>query len=269
MTPTPLSDREFDRLARSIHGLTGVTVDDTKRSMISSRVRRRLRALELETFSEYIEMLSAGKLSSEEIESFVEAVTTHKTSFFRTPSIWNVLREEFERLSAEGRSIEAWSAACSTGEEPHSLAMMLRAVTKGGARWRVTGSDVSPLTVETARAGSFDEEQVRAAATARPDADVLACFDFEDGRAQATRELGRSMRFGVHNLLDPQSSRFDVALLRNVIIYFSEDDTRRVVDHVVASLAPEGLLVIGESESLLGRDDGLEYLAPCIYRKSA
>ncbi|MEL6712516.1 MAG: CheR family methyltransferase [Planctomycetota bacterium] len=270
MSPNQLTDSDFSRLSGLVHDLTGVTVDGTKRSMLSSRIRRRLRALELDTFHEYIQRLASGDMDPEEIEVFIQTVTTHTTSFFRTPSVWDFLEEEFRSERFDGRDVAVWSAASSTGQEPFSLAMLLRAVRGRDARvgrWSVTASDVSALTVEQARAGRFDRADVEAAAAARPAFDALGCFELQEEAAVATRELASAIDFRTHNLLDPMQGRFDAVLLRNVIIYFSEADTQRVIDHATAAIRPGGLLVIGEAESLVARGGGLEFEAPCIYRK--
>lgn len=270
MALTQLTDRDFTKLTGVVYDLTGVTVDDSKRSMLSSRIRRRLRALELDTFSEYITKLSNGELSADETLQFIDTVTTHKTSFFRTPSVWKFLREEFAKEEYEGRYLDVWSAASSTGQEPYSLAMMLRAI-RGGlsaeAKWRVTASDVSQLTVDKAAEGRYERKDVHGANAEQPKLDVLRNFDVDGDVATVKKELKDGVKFRTHNLLDPMRGSFDAVLVRNVIIYFSESDTQKVVEQATDAVKPGGLLVIGESESLIARGGRLEYEAPCIYRK--
>lgn len=266
-----MSDATYAELTAVVYKLTGVTVDESKRSMLTSRVRRRLRALDLEGVDEYVKMLKQLDPDSDEITEFVDVVTTHKTSFFRTPSVWDFLENEFRDERYNGRSITAWSCASSTGEEPYSLAMLLRSVrgdyAKAG-KWRIDASDVSELTVKKAQAGEYPAEVVTAIQAARPSVQASSEFEIHGDQVRICPALSEGVHFGVHNLLSARTGSFDVAFLRNVIIYFRKEDSLQVVNNVVNVIKPGGLLVIGEAESLLARGSDLSFEAPCIYRKS-
>ena len=268
MTSIELSDATFSKLVALIYEMTGVSIDDSKRSLLRNRLGRRVRALNLETLEEYMELVQSEPKSGTEVSSFVDAVTTHKTSFFRTPSLWNALESEFVRLQKRGRPIKVWSAACSNGQEPYSAAVLLEHVRgKESPKWRVEASDVSPLAVERASKGVYDCKDVKAAALARPNWNVEAAFEKEGEERVVRKALRDRIRFKTHNLLKAPSGKFDVVFLRNVIIYFTEEDMLKVIGHAIGCLASGGLLVIGESESIGSSDSRVAYERPCLYRK--
>lgn len=265
-------DAALTSLVEEVYRRTGVEVDASKRGMVSSRLRRRCRELGLADLGEYWDLLRALDDAAEEVGRFVDAVTTHKTSFFRTRGVWDTLREDVERRALADQPVAFWSAACSTGEEAASIAMLVASIAEehAGFSWNVEASDVSPLAVARAADMRFSSERVDEAIQHRPEVPVDRFFEPErDGERRLVPSLRRRLLFREHNLFDAPRRGFDVILVRNVIIYFNEADTTRVLGHCIGALRPDGLLVIGESESLTGRDSDLEYLAPCIYRKSS
>lgn len=270
MQDTAICDEAFVKLVDLIYELTGVTIEPSKRSLVSNRVRRRMRALDLSVF-DYIEHVRDLPREADEVGVFVDTVTTHKTSFFRTASVWSFLQEELLREDYEGRHLRVWSAASSTGEEPYSIAMLLHRLrgTWSQGKWRVEATDVSPKAVERASMGAYTDKAEREVSAVLPELGLASLLEGKGDARKVRREVADGVRFGVHNLLDPMPGAFDVVFLRNVIIYFSEEDTVRVVNHVMDVIKPGGLLIIGESESLLARGMQLTYEAPCIYRKTA
>ncbi|MEM9379024.1 MAG: CheR family methyltransferase [Planctomycetota bacterium] len=265
-------DAALTSLVEEVYRRTGVEIDASKRGMVSSRLRRRCRELGLTDLGEYWDLLRALDDAAEEVGRFVDAVTTHKTSFFRTRGVWDTLHQDVERRARADQPVAFWSAACSTGEEAASIAMLAASLAEEhpGLSWSVEASDVSPVAVERAARMCFTSERVAEASQTRPEVPVDRFFEPERaGERRLTTSLRRRIAFREHNLFDPPRRSFDVILVRNVIIYFNEADTTRVLGHCIGALRPEGLLVMGESESLTGRDSDLEYLAPCIYRKSS
>ncbi len=268
MPPVQLTDASFAKLVTIIYDLTGVSIDDSKRSLLRNRLGRRVRALGIEGLEEYIELISSSRKGAEEVASFVDVVTTHKTSFFRTPSLWNAVESELsDRLAGSG-PVRAWSAACSNGQEPYSLAILLEHLRGSkAATWKIRASDVSKLAVKRAKAGEYDAQDVQGAENARPDWGVPRHFEACGEKMVVKRELRERIQFSDHNLLHPPRGTFDIVFLRNVIIYFSEEDTRRVIGHAIDVLEPGGLLVIGESESIGNSEPRVSYEGPCLYRK--
>ena len=261
----------LDSLVAEVYRRTGVTLDEGKRNMLSNRLRRRCRAVGVSSLREYWKLLRALDDAAEEVAEFVHSVTTHKTSLFRTSSLWSFLEEELARLAERQGRVSAWSAACSTGQEAASFAMLSESLDGGehSLRYSVLASDVSAPVVQSASEGKFSVDEVSVAAAAQPRIPVDSYFGEpqEDQRALQPA-LRRSIEYRTHNLFEPIRRSFDVILLRNVIIYFTEDDRRRVIENCCSALREGGLLVIGESESLNGGFQGLEYIAPCTYRKS-
>ena len=261
-----LEDRDFSNLLRIIYALTGVTMDEGKRSLVRSRVARRLRAHGLSDVQEYVRLLEGPTREEQEIAAFIDTLTTHKTSFFRTRSIWSFLEKEVTERFQRNEDVRIWSCASSSGEEPYSLAMLLQTYC-GSRSWEVTASDVSPLMVEKTKTGQFDPTTFPDAEQAPGKVDPISFFEPASGLLQASRKLRDRMKFQVHNLLHPMSGSFAIIMLRNVIIYFSDEDRETVIANALRALRPEGLLILGESESLCSNKDKLQFEAPCIYRR--
>lgn len=259
----------FEGLAAEVYRHTGVTVDESKKSMLSSRIRRRVRALGLGSPDEYLDLLQTLDAKAAEIKEFIDVVTTHKTSFFRTGSVWDWLEKSLEEEPDKWRTFDAWSCACSNGQEAYSLALTADRAAKhrSGLRWSVTATDVAQITVDRAAQGSYPASDVAAISKLRPHVDPDAYFDqAQDDNRTVKAGLKSKVRFSQANLLVKSSKKYDIAFLRNVLIYFTEADKEKVVQNVLSTLRPGGVLVIGESESLLQREGSLEYVAPCIYQ---
>lgn len=255
-----------------VYQLTGNTMDPDRSELLEGRLRRRVRALGLSSIRDYLKQVKSGQIDPQEEQDLVEAVTTHKTSFFRTRSVWSHLEESFLPSLPKSKRARAWSAACSTGQEPYSLGMLglHHAGSMYGGRLDILASDVSPVSVRHAEKGLYPCKQLNDAEKARPDWNPSKYFKAADSEnVVAKAELQKCIEFRTHNLFDPpQGGPFDLVLLRNVIIYFTEADKRKVILKVCDSIPVGGLLVIGESESLGDRFPSLEYIAPCIYRKT-
>lgn len=270
MSASILAPKLLNAFIEEVYRHTGITMDESKKTMLTGRLRRRTHALELPSFEEYLRFL---RENPDEIERFIDAVTTNKTSMFRTRSVWAYLAETWlpEHLAAGNRSVAAWSAASSSGQEAASLAITLaKAAETQRFTWRVTASDISDAMVQTARQQTFEAARIRRDAAAAPGLDPSGYFGPPDdkGCRQLNQDLRRNMTFMQHNLFDRAPvRRIDLLFVRNVIIYFSPEDKRRVLERALETMRPGGLLVIGESESLVGTHDDLELVSHCIYRR--
>ncbi len=268
-----LTEDEFASFRDLIYRVSGIRIVETKRSLLSNRIRRRLRATGIDGYARYRDFLTspAGRA---EMQPFLDAVTTNETYFLRDEAhyLWlagefvpEVVREARERRRP--RSLRFWSAACSTGEEPYSIALGLaaRRVELAGWRLEVVGTDLSASALAAARAAVYDERALRLVS----EADRLAFFDEgPPGRWTVRPEVRAPVTFRAHNLMNPMSGGpFDCAFLKNVLIYFDVDSKRRVVDAVLAALAPGGLLVVGPTEGIHAMLGGLEKLKTWLYRK--
>jgi chemotaxis protein methyltransferase CheR len=268
-----LTEDEFARFRDLVYRACGIRVAESKRVLMSNRIRRRLRATGIEGYSRYYDFLRspAGKA---EMQPFLDAVTTNETYFFRDEAHYRWLADEFipeavrdARARKRPRSLRLWSAACSTGEEPYSMALKLaaRRVELAGWELEIVGTDLSATALAAAGAAVYDE---RAMHLVGPE-DRRAFFDEGPlGRWTLRPEVRSLAKFRRHNLMEPMpGGPFDCVFLKNVLIYFDAASKRKVVDSVIAVMARGGRLVLGPTEGVHGMLDGLEKVKTWLYRK--
>ncbi len=274
MVPTELTDEEYAKFCRLIYRTAGIRIADNKRVMVSNRVRRRLRATGIGSFRDYFTFLTSPG-GAGEMPQFLDAITTNETYFFRDVQHYRWLGDEFlpevaRRAAAHKhpRRLAIWSAACSTGEEPYSMAIELLEKRPLLAGWtiKVLGTDLSGAALAEARAGVYDARAVRHVDLARR----LAFFD-EDrdaGRWAVKPHVKALVAWKLHNLLSlPGEGPFDCIFLKNVLIYFDKDSKLVVVKNLVGALAPGGYLVVGPTEGVHGMLDPLARVKPWLYQK--
>lgn len=253
----PTLDRDvFRRLARLVHGESGIRLTEGKRSLIVSRLSRRLRALGLSDFSEYCTLVEA-EAGAEERGRMISALTTNVTRFFREEHHFRQLREEvLPPLIAHARAggrVRLWSAGCSTGEEPYSLAITLveRFPDAAAHDVRILATDIDPCVIETARRGRYPVASASALPAEMRRRFLPPCKDAHD--AVEVEEAVRALiSFRELNLLArwPFRGRFDVIMCRNVVIYFDAPTQELLWQRFAEALAPGGYLFIGHSERL-------------------
>jgi chemotaxis protein methyltransferase CheR len=263
-----LSDQAFARVCARVCAETGITLPATKHQLVVSRLSGRLRVRGVPSFDAYVRLLD-DPLEREERAIFVDALTTHETSFYREPQHFPPLLEHARAVPQTGRKPRVWSAACSTGEEPWSVALTLGAALEP-ANFEVLGSDVSERAVELARQGLYPLER---AAPIPPEQLKRFCLKGQgpqEGRFAIGPQLRHSVTFFVANLCElppPLVGQVDVVLLRNVLIYFEPPQKRRIVELLLTVLRPNGLLIAGHAESLAGLTEAIEQVAPTLYQK--
>ena len=230
------------------------------------------------TFTEYRRFLTEQDPSGEELGRFINAITTNKTEFFREAHHFRYLADEWvpaikARAARSGdRAVRIWSAGCSTGEEPYTIAMTLRDALGTAVGWdvKILASDLDTEVLARAKAGVYSVEQ-----TAPIPQRVLACHFLrgrgEDvGRVRVRPELRSLITFRRINLQDPRwpiRSKLDVIFCRNVLIYFDRPTQQRVLQRFLGLLKDDGLLVLGHSESVHGLLDGVKHLGNTMYRR--
>jgi chemotaxis protein methyltransferase CheR len=270
---TKLTSDEFTRFQEFIYRQTGIRMQEGKITLLSNRIRRRLRDLGLESFDDYYRLLAKGELAGE-LEQFIDAITTNETHFFRTGGHFEWFQGPFfddlvARAAAgrHDRSLRAWSAACSSGEEAYSLAICLAEAGPRLAGWRlsVLGTDISEAMVAQARRATYREralEQVSAERRRRH-------FITTDGQEwQVKPAFAKLCEFRRHNLLEPlRGQAFDCIFIRNVLIYFDRGSKELAVKHLVASLAPGGYLVVGPADGIYDMLGDLHRETTFLYRK--
>jgi chemotaxis protein methyltransferase CheR len=261
-----LSDGEYARFQSLVLRETGITLSDQKKALVVGRLGSRLRNRRIATFSEYYRILQ-DPAEADELQAAIDLITTNETSFFREADHFQILRNHLHSLRPVPFPFRVWSAASSSGEEAYTLAMVL-SDELGSADWRVVGTDISTRVLERARKAIYPMER---AATIPKEFLQRFCLKGQ-GRHEGLFLIQRSLRervsFHQANLCQalPRLGPFDVAFLRNVLIYFDVVQKRLVVDAVRSQLKPGGLLIVGHSESLTGISEGLIQLRPTVYR---
>jgi chemotaxis protein methyltransferase CheR len=273
MTHAVISQSEFTRFQRFIYDIAGISMQESKMALVSGRLAKRLQHYELPSYDAYFNLLASGR-HPDEAQMAVDLLTTNETYFFREARHFELLREQAQAARATllgGAPFRIWSAACSSGEEPYSMAMVLADVL-GNAPWEVVASDISTRVLQRARTGHYPMERAH-----HVPHDYLRRFCRKGIREQhgtllVERTLRQRVQFRQVNLntdLPGDLGTFDMVFLRNVMIYFNGDTKRQVVARVTSRLKPAGTFVIGHSESLNDISDSLVSVMPSVYRKPA
>jgi chemotaxis protein methyltransferase CheR len=262
-----ITDAEFGRFQRFIYDAAGISLTPAKKAMVSGRLSKRLRELQLDSFMAYIELLDSGK-AAREVQFAVDLLTTNETYFFREPKHFDLLGRLADEAAGRTQPFRVWSAACSTGEECYSIAMVL-ADRLGEANWEIVGSDISARVVQRARFGHYPLSRAQHMPMTYMKRFCLKGTGEQQGTLLVDRELRKRVSFSLINLNTdlPRMGLFDVIFLRNVMIYFNGDTKRQVVARVLSQLRPGGYFCIGHSESLHEINASVEQVAPSIYRK--
>lgn len=268
MSTIPLSDQEFSQFQRLLHQLAGIHLSAAKKALVSGRLAKRLARHRLASYAEYFRLLT-GSQDKAELQVAVDLLTTNETYFFREQKHFDFLRHRILTAHKPGRAFRVWSAACSSGEEPYSIAMVLADVLGDNHHWEVVASDICTRVLEKARHGHYPME--RASGVPR---DYLSRFCLKGVGTQAgtllvEHRLRERVSFRQVNLNQPIPAlgEFDLIFLRNVMIYFDLETKRQVVQRMVPLLRPGGHFLVGHSENLNGVTDALQSVAPSIYRK--
>lgn len=268
-----VTDAELGKFADLIYARTGIRVSPQKKMLLSNRLRRRLRDTGLENFSDYYRHLTGLPSQHAEWDAFLQEITTHETFLFRDDNQWAWFRRYLSELTMPSdkkaaTGLRVWSAACSTGDEPTTIACCVVACLRDYTRWRpyILATDIGLDTLHKAREAQFSERAMRLVP-----ADYRTRFftRLPDGpRWQARPVLSDLITYRQHNLLEPQrDGSFDVVFLKNVLIYFDAVSKQRVINHVRAAIRPGGLLVAGAAEGVGDLVRDYERLQPWLYRK--
>ncbi len=259
------------RVKDLVYEKSGIFLEDGKDQLVESRLRRRQRAIGIESAAQYLAFLEQEPA---EYEHFINAFTTNETSFFRTARVWRYIEEQLIPRWAEDCSVKrkAWSAASSTGEEAYSLAMASHAYNaqnNAALKLAIHGSDISTDVVEKAREAVYQGRTINRLKASRPDA-LLSYFVARDDQFSLLPSIAHAVEFSQHNLFQPQpaSVQYDLVMLRNVLIYFQDSDQEKVLANIFQALRPGGILIIGESESLTNLKTDFQFCEPLIYQKA-
>lgn len=274
MSQAELTKEEYQKYCELIYQVAGIRIADHKCVMVSNRIRRRLRATRVTNFADYYALLTSAA-GHDEMALFLDAITTNETYFFRDTHHYDWLGEVFlpeviqqAALRKRPKTLRIWSAACSTGEEPYSIALKILAKKPLLAGWRTTllGTDLSGAVLNAARVASYD-----ARATRLIDPTQRTMFFNEEigGQRWTLRPEVRSLvTWKQHNLLSPlKEDPFDCIFLKNVLIYFDFGSKQSVVRNVISALTVGGYLVLGPTEGIYAMIDRLTKLKPWLYQR--
>ncbi len=271
-----LSNADFQRLRQLIYEQSGINLNADKRTMLELRIKRRLRSLNQGSFDEYCSYLFGVQGLQQEIVHLIDVVSTNKTDFFREPEHFEFLMQravpERAARSPNGRPWLVWSAGCSTGEEPYTLAMLLQtwAEEHPGFRFKVLATDISTTVLAKAEKGIFSREVVRPVPVTMQKKYFLRSRDRSSNLLRVAPELRRQVEFRRLNFMDADfglSEKVEAIFCRNVMIYFDRPTQERIAQKLARHLLPGGYLFVGHSETLHDLDVPLSVVAPALYRK--
>lgn len=262
-----ISDREFALFQRLIYKLAGISLSDAKKVLLVGRLGKRLRHYGLTSFGDYYRLLASGQ-HADELQTMVDLLTTNETYFFRESAHFDFLREF--AAARRGTPFRIWSGACSSGEEPYTMALVLADTLGLNAPWEIVASDISVTVLERARAGLYPLERAEGIAQPLLKKYCLKGVREQEGHFLICKELRERIDFRQLNLvaLDaPDLGLFDLIFLRNVMIYFDADTKRRVISNMVPHLKSDGRFIVGHSETLHGITDELAVVRPTLYKR--
>ncbi|HEY8158826.1 MAG TPA: protein-glutamate O-methyltransferase CheR [Methylobacter sp.] len=262
-----LQEKEFTQFRDLIYRIAGISMSPAKKTLVASRLAKRLKHHGLASYGEYFQMITSAN-GQTELQMAVDLLTTNETHFFREPKHFDFLRQCILSTRKPGKTLRIWSAACSSGEEPYSIAMLLDEAL-GCAPWEIVASDLSTRVLEKARTGLYPLERVPEIPRHYLLNYCLKGTGSQEGTLLIERKLRERVQFMHYNLTEapPKLGEFDVIFLRNVMIYFDQDTKRQVVSRLLSLLRPGGYFLVGHSETLNGISEDVRLVQPAVYRK--
>ncbi|HWA85551.1 MAG TPA: protein-glutamate O-methyltransferase CheR [Opitutus sp.] len=270
-----MRDNEFEFIRTLVYDRSRIHLGPEKRELVSARLGKRLRAARLATVGEYCELLRSPG-ADEEISHLIDAISTNHTFFFRENAHFDFLREVAlpellaKRQARRWARLNVWSAACSSGEEPYSIAMILdENLGATGWPWRVEATDISHRVLARATAGIYRDDVVQKLPAGYAQRYFQRGFGPQEGNQRVKPALRNAVAFGQLNLLEGQPASpepFQVIFCRNVMIYFDRPTQQQLVNKLARHLVPGGYLLVGHSESLTGIKHSLQTIRPAVYR---
>lgn len=268
-----LSGKDFSRLKEFIYAHCGINITDVKRTMLEARLQKRLKLLGMPSFSSYCDYLFSRDGLNNELTNMIDVVTTNKTDFFREPAHFQYLTEkalpDIMLKCGNQKVISVWSAGCSSGEEPYTLAMVLK---ETGCRFIILATDISTRVLDKAKLAIYEEDKILPIPNDLKRKYLLKSKNPQKKLYRVVGDLREAIRFRRLNFMDEDfgfREKMDIIFCRNVIIYFDKSTQERLLNRFCNYLAPHGYIFMGHSETLFGMDVPLTQVAPTVYRRSA
>jgi chemotaxis protein methyltransferase CheR len=253
-----------------IHELTGISVAPNRSSMVEGRLRKRVMALSLPSYESYFKLLREER--TEQI-NFIDLITTNETYFYRTPRVWDFIEKKFlpEWVETHPKTIfSAWSAASSSGEEAHTLGILCQAFKEKNPSflYQITGTDISEEMVSLCREGQYRGRSLEVFKKTRPELVERYMRKTQNDGFEVIPEIKGRLRFQKHNLFHTlvAKEKYHLVLLRNVLIYFKAPDQEKVISLIGPRMADDGVMIIGESESLTHINTPFKSIEPLVYK---
>lgn len=267
MNATEIQDRHYEEIRELVHRKAGIALGGSRQALVQARLAKRLRALKLDDFDDYLGYLRSDE-SGEEIVQLLDVISTNFTSFFREERHFQLLSEIVQEAAKRGaRKFRLWCAAAATGEEPYTLSMVVQeAADRRIPDIKILATDISTRALRACQEGRYEEEKLKNV----PEASRRRWFQRDGRHFVAGPELRAPLSFARMNLAEVpyvMKGPFDVIFCRNVMIYFDKDGRTKFVHEANRLLAPGGTLVVGSSESLAGIATGMTTVMPSVYRK--
>lgn len=266
------NDNDFQFICRLVGERTGIVLTDAKRDMVYSRLARRIRQLGMDDFASYCRMLKNG--DEQELAEFTNAITTNLTAFFREKHHFEFLKEKYLpylKATKSNRRIRIWSAGCSSGEEPYSIAMTVRQVFPKNSNWdiKILATDLDSNMVNTAKQGIYTEDRVAGIDERLKRTWVRRGKDELSGKIRMCSDIQEMITFKQLNLLHqwPMKGPFDFIFCRNVVIYFNKETQKILFNRYADLMVDKSYLFIGHSESLHTVTKRFELVGNTIYQK--
>ncbi len=275
-----MSDKDFLRVSGFVHNELGIMMPPTKRTMLESRLQKRLRALKMRTFEEYCDYVFSPHGIENELVHMLDLVTTNKTDFFREPShfdyLINTAVPELIKLYGSGikKSLVIWSAGCSTGEEPYTIGMVLQEFAVKyrslGFEYMILATDISTKVLKVAQSGVYNEDRIEPVPMELRKKYCLKSKDRSSGLIKVRNEVKETIRFRRLNFMEDDfgfREELDIIFCRNVVIYFNRQTQEKLFRQFYNHLTPGGYLFTGHSETLNGLDVPFVRVDTAVYRK--
>lgn len=269
LTPYELTDRDFEKIRRLIYEQCGINLHEGKRELVRARLSKRLREGNFHSFAEYFRYVTTEE-GTDELINMIDSISTNLTYFFRENNHFHRLAVIVGKWAEVKPQIRIWSAGCSTGEEPYSIAISLsETLSTSRTSFSILATDISTRVLKQAVTGIYPEEKV-----ARVPKPILErYFQYGTGKAagyyRVKKEISNHVEFQRFNLMDPfpTTFHFDIIFCRNVMIYFDRETQTELIKKFYHALNDGGYLFVGQSESLTRLEHGFQYLEPSVYKK--